>query len=135
MPKLSGKCLCGNISFSGDAEIVRAGNCHCVDCRVATGAAYATLITVAEDAITMTGTPKVYRHKADSGANIERLFCPDCGAQLFGRNSNRPGMLSIRGGVIDQTAEVKPAFNVFTDSMIESTPLDPELPAFPRMPT
>ncbi len=134
MPKLSGKCLCGNIAFSGDAEIARAGNCHCVDCRTATGAAYATLITVAEDSIAVTGTPKVYAHKADSGADIEKLFCPDCGAQLFGRNSGRPGMLSIRAGVLDQTAEVKPAFNVFTDSAIESTPLDPDLPAFARMP-
>jgi hypothetical protein len=98
MPELSGRCLCGNITFSGDTEILRAGNCHCVDCRTATGAAYATLITVAEDAITIAGTPKVYRHKAESGADIEKLFCPDCGSQLFGRNSNRPGMHSLRAG-------------------------------------
>ena len=134
MPKLSGKCLCGNISFSGDAEIARAGNCHCTDCRNATGAAYATLVTVAEDAMTVTGTPKVYRHKADSGSDMEKVFCPDCGSQLFARNSSRPGMLSIRAGVLDQTDEVKPAFNVFLDSRIGSTPVDPDLPGFARMP-
>ena len=135
MTELSGRCLCGNITFSGDTEILRAGNCHCMDYRTATSAAYATLITVAEDAITIAGTPKVYRHKAESGADIEKLFYPDCGSQLFGRNSNRPGMLSLRAGVLEQTSEVKPAFNVFLDSKIESTPLDSNIPAFPRMPT
>lgn len=134
MPKLSGKCLCGNISFSADTEITRAANCHCVDCRASTGAAYATLVTVDEAAVHITGAPKIYKHKADSGADIEKHFCPDCGSQLFGRNSNRPNSLSIRAGVLDQTEEVKPAFNVFLDSKIESTPVDPALPGHPRMP-
>ncbi|MBS29353.1 MAG: aldehyde-activating protein [Alphaproteobacteria bacterium] len=134
MPKLSGQCLCGNIAFSTDTEILRAANCHCADCRGATGAAFATLLTVDEDALTITGTPKAYGHKADSGADMEKLFCPDCGSQMFARNSNRPGTLSIRAGVIEQTDEVKPAFNLFGDSKIASTPLDPDLPLFDRMP-
>lgn len=134
MPKLSGKCLCGNISFSADAEILRAVNCHCTDCRGATGAAFATLLAVDENAINITGAPNIYKHKADSGADMEKLFCPDCGSQMFARNSNRPNTLSIRAGVLDQTSEVKPSINVFLDSKIESTPVDPNLNGFPRMP-
>jgi len=134
MPKLSGKCLCGNIRFSMDTEIIRTANCHCSDCRAATGAAYGTLVMVDEDAIHVTGTPKIYRHKADSGADIEKHFCPDCGSQLFGRNSGRPKVTSIRAGTLDQTSEVRPSVNVFLDSKIESTPIDPDLKGFPRMP-
>jgi len=134
MPKLSGKCLCGNIRFSADTDIMRAANCHCTDCRGATGAAYATLVSVDEAAVTVTGEPKVYRHKADSGADMEKHFCPDCGSQMFARNSNRPNMLNIRAGVLDQTSEVKPSFNLFLDSKIESTPIDPNLDRFDRMP-
>ena len=134
MPILSGQCLCRKIGFRADGDILRVGNCHCSDCRTATGAVYATLVTVGEDAIEITGTPKIFRHKADSGADIEKHFCPDCGSQLFGRNSNRPNMISIRAGVIDQTDQVRPVFNVFVDSKIESTPLDPSLDAFDRMP-
>ena len=134
MPKLSGKCLCGSISFSADTEIMRAANCHCTSCRGATGAAYATLLTVDEDALSISGTPKAYKHKSDSGADMEKLFCSDCGSQMFARNSNRPNTLSIRAGVLDQTAEVKPAANLFLDSKIESTPIDPALTGFDRMP-
>ncbi len=134
MTTLSGKCLCGNIQFSGDTEIKLMANCHCSDCRAATGAAYGTLVFVDEDAIHVTGSPKIFNHKADGGANMEKLFCPDCGSQLFGRNSNRPKTLSIRAGVLDQKALVKPSVNVYLDSKIESTPLDPDLKGFPKMP-
>jgi hypothetical protein len=134
MPKLSGKCLCGNIKFSGDSEISRTVNCHCSNCRAITGAAFATNVVVDKDAITITGTPKIHKHKADSGAEIETYFCPDCGSQLFGRNSARTNSLSIRAGVLDQTSLIKPSINIFLDSKIESTPIDPELKGFPRMP-
>jgi hypothetical protein len=134
MPNLSGKCLCGNIQFSGDAEIKLMANCHCSDCQAATGAAYGTLVFVDEDAITVTGSPKVFTHKADSGAAMEKLFCPDCGSQMFGRNSNRPNALSIRAGVLDQDELVKPAVNVFLGSKIDSTPIDPDLKGFEKMP-
>lgn len=134
MPKLSGKCLCGNIEFSGDTEIKLMANCHCSDCRAVTGAAYGTLLFVDEDAIQVTGTPKVFKHTADSGAAMEKHFCPDCGSQLFGRNSNRPKTMTIRAGSLDQTSLVKPAVNIFLDSRIESTPVDPDLKGFPKMP-
>jgi hypothetical protein len=134
MPKLSGHCLCGSITFSGDTDIKMMANCHCDDCRTATGAAYGTLLFVDENAITITGTPNVFKHKADSGADMEKLFCPDCGSQMFGRNSNRPNVLAIRAGVLDQKDLVKPGVNVFLGSKIPSTPVDPELKGFERMP-
>ena len=134
MPKLSGKCLCGNVTFSADTEIKLMANCHCDDCRAATGAAFGTLLFVNEDAVTIKGSPKVYDHTADSGASMQKLFCPDCGSQMFGRNSNRPNTLSVRAGVVDQTELVKPAVNVFLSSKIESTPVDLALKGFDKMP-
>ena len=134
MPTLTGRCLCGKIAFSADTEIKLMANCHCSDCRAATGAAYGTLLFVDADALRVEGTPKVYRHKADSGADMEKHFCPDCGSQMFGRNSNRPKTISVRAGVLDQTDLVKPAVNVYLDSRIPSTPVDPALKGFPKMP-
>lgn len=134
MAKLSGKCLCGNISFSADTDIKMMANCHCSDCRAATGAAYGTLVFVEADALQVSGTPKVFKHVADSGADMEKHFCPDCGSQLFGKNSNRAGMVSLRAGVLDQTDLIKPAVNVYMSSKIPSTPIDPELKGFDKMP-
>jgi hypothetical protein len=134
MPALSGKCLCGNISFEADTEIKMMANCHCADCRATTGAVCATMVFVDESHVTVHGTPKAFEHTADSGAGMQKLFCPDCGSQLFGRNSNRAGLLSIRAGAIAQTELVKPAVNVFLSSKVESTPVDPALRGFEKMP-
>ena len=134
MTKLSGKCLCGNIAFTADTDIKLMANCHCSDCRAATGAAYGTLLFVDEAALEVKGAPKVFKHVADSGANMEKHFCPDCGSQMFGKNSNRPNTVSVRAGVVDQTELVRPAVNVYLSSRIASTPIDPDVKGFAKMP-
>ncbi len=134
MAKLSGKCLCGNIAFTADTDIKLMANCHCSDCRAATCAAYGTLLFVDEAALEVKGAPKVFKHVADSGANMEKHFCPDCGSQMFGKNSNRPNTVSVRAGVVDQTELVRPAVNVYLSSRIASTPIDPDVKGFAKMP-
>ena len=40
MPKFSGGCLCGNIKYEVDGDLIRTLNCHCDDCRRAIGASF-----------------------------------------------------------------------------------------------
>ncbi len=134
MPIISGKCLCGAVSYSADTEIKMMANCHCSDCRTATGAAFGTLLFISADDLQVNGAPKVFKHTADSGAAMEKHFCADCGTQLFGKNSNREGMMSIRAGHVEQSNLVKPAVNVYLSSKIPSTPIDPGLQGFDKMP-
>jgi hypothetical protein len=84
--------------------------------------------------LTVKAAPKVFKHKADSGAGMEKHFCPNCCSQFFGRNSNRPNMLSLRVGMVDQTGLLKPGVNVYMQSRIVSTPIDPALKALYKMP-
>ncbi|MGP1397316.1 MAG: GFA family protein [Inquilinaceae bacterium] len=134
MSHLSGHCLCGAISFHFDGDIARTVNCHCVDCRHATGAAFGTAVFVPADGLRISGEPRAFTHLSDSGSTMTKLFCATCGSQMFGRNSRREGIVGIRAGVIDQVDAVKPAMNVFGVSAIPSTPMDPSLPVFERMP-
>ena len=134
MPKISGKCLCGNITFNADTDIKMMANCHCDDCRQATGAAFGTLLFVAEDAVKIDGSPKAFKHTADSGAAMQKLFCPECGSQMFGKNSNREGILSVRAGVVAEKDLVLPGADVFMSSKIPSTPVDPNIKGFDKMP-
>lgn len=134
MTTLSGCCLCGAVSFQGDCDIKIIANCHCTDCRSVTGAAYATLVMVPEEDVKITGEVRAYNHTSDAGSAMTKLFCPTCGSQMFSKNSAREGLIAVRAGVVDQKAAVQPAFNVYCDSAIPSTPMNPELPAFPKMP-
>jgi len=134
MAHLSGKCLCGNIAFTADTDIKFIANCHCTDCRAATGAAFATLLFVDEAALAISGAPKVFKHAVDSGAKMEKLFCPDCGSQLFSRNSNRPNVLGVRAGAVAQTDLIEPGVNVYLSSKLASTLIDPDIKGFAKMP-
>lgn len=135
MSHLNGSCMCGDIQFDTSAAPAFAANCHCKDCRQATGAAYATINFVSTDHISLKGTPKQFAHKADSGNTLTKHFCGNCGSTLFTSNSAREGMMGIMAGVVNNIEDVKPQFNVFVSSKIPSTPLDAELPAHQKMPS
>lgn len=134
MAKVSGSCLCGNVSFEGDTEVMNVINCHCDDCRKATGAAYATNVFVKQDEITVTGTPKVYTHKSDRGTDMTKYFCDNCGGQVYGTNSAREGVMVIRAGTLDQKELTSPKINVYTARKFPATHIDPDCKNFETMP-
>lgn len=134
MPKLTGKCLCGDISFVADGEVPVMANCHCTACRQSTGSAYAALMFMKQDDVTVTGTPQTYEHSSDAGNTMTKHFCGACGTPLFTQNSARAGMLGLRAGLINEQAEFAPKVNVYTSSKMNATALDGEIPAFEKMP-
>lgn len=134
MTKISGSCLCGAVSCSGGVTIKMTMNCHCTDCRKVTGAAYGTLLFMAEDELTISGELQSYHHKSDRGSDLTKLFCGICGSQMFTRNSARPGLIGVRAGQIDQTELIQPGANLYGDSAIPSTPMNTDLPLHAKMP-
>lgn len=134
MSHLEGSCLCGKVRFSTDAEPKVMANCHCSDCRKATGAAYATLMFVERDAVKIEGETKSFDHVSDRGTKMTKHFCPNCGSPMFTTSEGRPTMIGLRAGSLSDTSTFKPKVNVYLSSKIESTPLDPDMPGFDKMP-
>lgn len=87
-----------------------------------------------EDEVTIDGDLQSYHHKSDRGSDMTKLFCGNCGSQMFTKNSARPGLIGLRAGHLDQTDVVKPGANLFNDSAIPSTTMDPELPLHAKLP-
>jgi len=134
MPKLTGQCLCGEISFEADGDVPVMANCHCTACRQSTGSAFATLMFMKRDDIKVTGTPKTFEHASDAGSTMTKHFCSTCGTPLFTQNSSREGMLGIRAGVINEPQEFTPKANVYVSSKMDATILQDSIPAFEKMP-
>ena len=40
MPQITGGCLCGQVRYSGTADPMFTGVCHCKDCQKETGTAF-----------------------------------------------------------------------------------------------
>lgn len=131
---ISGSCLCGLVKFSSPGKIAMACNCHCRDCKKASGSGYAPTLFVPEESVEITGDVKYYKKLGDSGKALHRGFCPNCGSQLFGRPEAWPGMLAIRPGSLDDLSAYKPSINIFADQTPSWDCMDPELGKFERAP-
>ena len=134
MPKLTGSCLCGNVSFEANGDIAMQGNCHCTDCQQISGSTFATLVFFAESDVKITGETKRFEHSVESGNVLSKDFCSNCGSQMFGGNAARPGSLAIKAGSINEKEHIKPQFNVYCSSKAPCTILDESIPAFDKMP-
>ncbi|WP_411892555.1 GFA family protein [Yoonia sp. SDW83-1] len=96
MLTLSGRCLCGAITFEIPAP-ARFDVCHCVDCRRWHGTSPVgidlTDVTLTSGASALTW----YR----SSSLAERGFCSTCGSSLFYRMTTNPARWSCYLGALE----------------------------------
>ena len=135
MSNFTGGCLCGEIKYTSTSEPKLAMNCHCNDCRKASGGPYLANVFIKEEFFALEGKPKKYIHYSDRGSKMTKFFCNNCGSQIYGTNSARPGSVTIRAGTINETDVIKPSVNLFIKNKIQSTPINNELKTFDEMPT
>ena len=135
MPGFSGNCLCGSVKYNSTSDPVNIMNCHCNDCQKTSGASYLTNIFIQISAFKINGRVNKYVHTADSGSKMTKYFCSNCGSQIYGENSSREGIITIRAGSINQKDIIKPLRNIFISSKIPSTPLDDSIEKFEKMPS
>jgi len=133
MIKLTGQCLCGDVTYEANGDIMFQGNCHCSDCRQSSGSPFATLVFMAKKDVQISGQTKSFAHKVDSGNTLTKQFCPNCGSQMFSANSDNPSV-GIKAGTINEQSEVNPQFNVYAGAKMDCTLLDDAIPAFDKMP-
>lgn len=133
--KYTGRCACGAVTFEFDTDPTFIANCHCRDCRKASGGAMATFFGVPESDFTLlSGNPESFHYVAESGKGLDRNFCAECGARLFTTNlESFPGTVFVTLGSLDRPELIQPALEMFTSRRLNWTrPLD--LPQFPGMP-
>ena len=132
--QFKGSCLCGQISYEARGEPAIAANCHCTDCQKSTGSGHASLAGFADDAVTISGTPKAYSKAADSGRGVTRFFCPNCGSPLYSEVEAMPGLKFFKMGAFDETGPYTPSAAFYAKSAKPWDQPAQGLPAFDEMP-
>lgn len=131
---LTSRCLCGQVTVQATGTPRSTVNCHCLDCRRATGAAFGTVLYFDKEAVRISGDTASFDTQSDRGTTVSRHFCPFCGSQMIVHAASFPKLVGLRAGGIEQSDKVAPQRNVFMASRITSTPVDKTLPGFPGMP-
>jgi hypothetical protein len=134
MPEIVGHCRCGKVSYHSSADVAFVGVCHCRTCQQSTGSAFATVIGLPADSLSVSGTTKQFDDIADSGKPTHRAFCPECGSGVTQWVDAMPGLIMVTAGTLDDPSWVKPAMQVYCDSAQPWVALGGETQKFPKMP-
>jgi hypothetical protein len=108
---------------------------HCRDCQRQNGGAYTAAVRVPAAGFRVTkGEPKRYVKAADSGNQVTRAFCGDCGSPLFLQISTRPDLVGIRVGTLDDPSWFRPEADVFVKSAQPWDYMNPDIPKYATYP-
>ena len=128
----TGQCHCGAIRYEVSGEPVYHALCHCSDCRRSAGAPAVSWALFPENAVTISGTPKVHASSQDA----RRHFCADCGSGLFYTNAATfPGMIDIQSATLDDPDSYPLQIHIQTAERIGWMEKAHELPQFERYPS
>jgi hypothetical protein len=131
----TGGCLCGAVRYESQGDPVFSLQCHCRDCQRSSGTAYIAAMRMPASGFRITtGAPKRYVGKADSGNEITRAFCGDCGSPLYVQVSTRPDIVGLRVGTLDDPSEFRPEADIFVKSAQPWEHLNPALPKYDTYP-
>jgi hypothetical protein len=132
---MTGRCLCGKLTYSADAEPALVCVWNCKECQRQSGTAFASLVFIPSETFRMKGESKTFTQPGGSGQPVKRLFCPECGSTVALDAAAVPNMVLITSGSLDDTSFVKPTRNIFCNSAQSWVPLTQDTQNFSGRPS
>ena len=104
---IKGSCYCGTLRYEISGRLLIFANCHCDDCRKFSGSAFSSVLAVeANGFIIRSGENNLVPYESSPGK--QRNFCKTCGCHVFARADQRPGMVLVRAGTLDDDPQMQP---------------------------
>jgi hypothetical protein len=110
---LTGRCMCGAVTYKITEKPLVAGLCHCNRCRPQSGSAFSTVIFIHRSALTITGETAVFEDIGTSGLRVLRRYCPRCGSPLITEPDVTPELFMIKAGTLDSNEWFYPVWELF----------------------
>ena len=127
----TGSCLCGGVAFRLAGKLESIQVCHCVQCRKAQGTAFATNMPVARKDFQLdSGAELLTEYESSPGK--KRAFCGRCGSPVYSRRDDRPEVLRLRAGLINEPLPVRPVAHFCTASKANWWAINDDLPQYPE---
>jgi hypothetical protein len=134
MTQITGRCLCGAVTYTTEAspDLERTLVCHCTTCQRHVGSAFGTFMFFPAGSVITTGALTTYTEPGGvSRQPIHRRFCPGCGTPIILQREGSAWML-IAAGTLDDTSIVRPRVNLFCESAQPWVPITPDTQNLPR---
>lgn len=129
---LSGQCLCGAIHYAVADEFRYALNCHCSDCRRATGAAFKPFAGIEREKFAITKGKEQVLVFGDKNANHD-VHCGGCGSFLC--SVVRDGaFVHVTLGTLTDAPAIRPTAHIFVSDKAPWFEITDDLPQYKEHP-
>jgi hypothetical protein len=129
---LAGRCLCGAIEYAVEDDFRYALNCHCSQCRRATGSAFKPFAGIERAKLTLVrGADAVLRYGDERTHDVR---CKACGALLY--SVVRDGaFVHVALGTLADAPTIRPTAHIFVGSKAPWFEITDALPQHEEFPT
>lgn len=119
MTTYSGSCFCNKIQFRLLAAPMFVHCCHCLDCQMQTGGAFAINALIEADRVEIVeGHPVGITVPTESGRPHVIYRCPECETAVWSVYGGRHQMRFVRVSTLDARHEIVPDVHIFTRSKV-----------------
>ena len=120
MDSVTGRCLCGAITFRIANGLRDVFNCHCARCRRFTGHHMAATAARTVDLVVADGGPNLRWYYPVPEAGY--AFCATCGSSLFWRSGQTPDTTSVCAGALDPPTHLRTTRALWTSQASDYSP-------------
>jgi hypothetical protein len=131
-----GGCMCGKTRYKVSGEPVGGVfYCHCNDCKKQTGSPFtiAAGFLVESFAFEDESHTKTHVTVGDSGTNMDRVFCGNCGSPIYSRTELVSGVLYVKIGTLDDASWVEPPIEIYTKDKIKCAVIPSDITGFEQL--
>jgi hypothetical protein len=129
--ELRGECLCRQVGYAVADAFEYALNCHCSNCRKATGSAFKPFAGIAADKLALVrGQDQVMRF---GDGDAHDVHCGGCGSLLYSVVRNGAYVHVALGTLIDPPS-IRPSAHIFAGSKAPWHEITDGLPQFEAFP-
>lgn len=128
--KLAGKCFCGAVQYAVADEFVYAMNCHCSQCRRATGSAFKPFAGIERDKLRVTegeGNLMIFGEETGHDAH-----CKLCGSLLYSVVRDGAFVHVAMGTLVDDPT-IRPTAHIFVGSKAPWFTIADDLPQYKEL--
>jgi hypothetical protein len=124
---LNGKCECGAVRYRVADEFLYAANCHCSNCRAATGTAFKAFAGIERDKLEVVDGGDSLLIVGEEDSNHTR--CGVCGSLLFSVVREGAYVHVAMGSLVDAPS-IRPTEHIVVGSKAQWFEITDDLPQF-----
>ncbi|OTG82139.1 GFA family protein [Acinetobacter sp. ANC 4648] len=108
-------CLCGAIHLQINTKISKIFVCHCQQCQKAQGSAFVAIAVIQTKDLKMIKGQELFGEYYAT-ENKKRVFCKNCASPLFSARLDRPDIIRLRVGIINEALNAEISSHAYTDN-------------------